>query len=338
MSFAVSEEKLQVLHPSEPASYDYALYGLRIRSDIKLTLDDVAVESAADVELCEGSREQIARIAAQVNFNPSDWIHHHELTDGRSFIRYDGLFEFVVARSGTQIYYRFLSEVCMESFQTYILGRVFSFALVKMGFEPLHAATVVVDGKAVAFLGASTFGKSSLATCFVASGYPLLTDDTLRLEERDGHYVAFPGPPRLRLLPKIARLYLGDVSNGVVMNPREKDARAPKLIFCLSPSQSYAKVAPLGAVYVLTAPRKVHRKQRIGIGSLTPLQALMNVVSFTHNDGLTGSDRLTRQLEAARRLIESVTIRSLSYPRILASLDEVKDAVLEDLKHYGTSV
>jgi hypothetical protein len=338
LSFAVYEEKLQVLRPSRPASYDYALYGLRIRSDIKLTLDDVPLEGSADVEVFEGSWQQFADIAAQVELDHADWIHHHELTDGRSFIRYDGLFEFVVASSGTQVFYRFLSDVSKESFQTYVLGRVFSFALVKMGYEPLHAATVVVDGKAVAFLGASTFGKSSLAACFVVSGFPLLTDDTLRLEERDGLYVAFPGPPRLRLLPKIARLYLGGTSNGVVMNPREKNARAPKLIFCLSRSQSHAQVAPLSAIYVVTAPRKVHRKQRIAISSLTPLQALMNVVSFTHNDGLTGSDRLTRQLEAARRLIESVTIRSLSYPRILASLDEVKDAVLEDLKHNGTSV
>jgi len=338
LNFAISEEELQVFGSSEPAYYDYALYGLRIRSDIKLTLDDVPVEGSADVELSEGSRQQFADIAAQLVLDPSDWIHHHELTDGRSFIRYDELFEFVVAPLGDQILYRFLDSAHLESFQTYALGRVFSFALVKMGYEPLHAATVVVDGKAVAFLGASTFGKSSLATCFVASGFPLLTDDTLRLEEIDGQYVAFPGPPRLRLLPKIARLYLGGTSNGVVMNPREKDARDPKLVFCLSRSQSYARVAPLAAIYVVTAPRKVHRKQRIAIGSLTPLQAFMNVVSFTHNDGLTGSARLTRQLEAARRLIDSVTIRSLSYPRILASLDEVKDAVLEDLKHYGTSV
>jgi len=338
LSFAVSEEELQLLRRSEPASYDYALYGFRIRSDIKLTLDDVPVEGAADVELFEGSRLQFTSIAAQIELNHSDWIHHHELADGRSFIRYEGLFEFVVEPLGNRIFYRFLTTVSMESFQTYVLGRVFSFALVKMGYEPLHAATVVVDDRAVAFLGASTFGKSSLATCFVASGFPLLTDDTLRLEERDGHFVAFPGPPRLRLLPKIARLYLGGTSNGVVMNPREKDARAPKLIFCLSSTQSYARVAPLGAIYVVTAPRKVHRKQRIAISSLTPLQALMNVVSFTHNDGLTGSDRLTRQLDAARHLIELVTIRSLSYPRILASLDEVKDAVLEDLKHYGTRV
>jgi len=86
---------------------------------------------------------------------------------------------------------------------------VFSFALVKMGYEPLHAATVVVDGRAVAFLGASTFGKSSLATCFVASGFPLLTDDTLRLEERDGHYVAFSRAGASKIAPENCSVIFG---------------------------------------------------------------------------------------------------------------------------------
>ena len=337
MNLALAPD-LPELNLAEPVCYDYALYGLRLRSHIKLTLDNIPVQGSAEVELLSGDEEWFADRTSQITLDHSEWIHQHELTDGWSYLRYDELFEFLISPLGDSIHYRFLANVPLESFQTYALGRVFSFALVKMGYEPLHAATVVVDDRAVAFLGASTFGKSSLATCFVASGYPLLTDDTLRLEERDGGYVAFPGPPRLRLMPRIARLYLGGTANGVVMNPREKDAKAPKLVFCLSPSQSYAKVVQLGAIYVVTAPRKVHRKQKIAISSLTPLQALMNVISFTHNDGLANSDRLSRQLDAAQRLIKSVPIRSLAYPRILASLDEVKDAVLEDLKNYDTRI
>lgn len=337
MNLALAPE-LPELNLTEPGCYDYALYGLRIRSQIKLTLDDIPVQASADVELLPAEPEWFADLTSQVTLDHSDWIHRHELANGWSYLRYDELFEFLISPLGDSIHYRFLASVPLESFQTYALGRAFSFALVKMGYEPLHAATVVVNGRAVAFLGASTFGKSSLATCFVASGYPLLTDDTLRLEERDGGYVAFPGPPRLRIMPRIARLYLGGTANGVVMNPREKDAKAPKLVFCLSPSQSYARVVPLGAIYVVKPPRKVHRKQKIAIGSLKPLQALMNVISFTHNDELANSGRLSRQLDAAQRLIASVPIRSLAYPRILASLEEVMDAVLEDLKNYDTRI
>lgn len=332
MNLALSEDNLPDLSSSQTKVYDYALYGLRIRSHIKLTLDDVPVENSADVELLPGTPERFASAVSQVTLDHNDWIHVHHLSDGWTYLRYDELFEFLVAPLGDFILYQFFRPVSLESFQTYALGRVFSFALVKMGYEPLHAATIVVNGKAVAFLGASTFGKSSLAACFIAAGYPLLTDDTLRLEERDGGYVAFPGPPRLRLMPKIGRLYLSGNDDGVVMNPREENAKTPKLVFRLSPSQSFSSIAPFGAIYSVTPPRKVYRKQRIAIASLSPLQALMNVLSFTHNDQLAYGDRLSRQFDSARRLIESVPIRSLAYPRILASLNEVKDAVLEDFE------
>ena len=332
MNLALSEDSLPNVSSAQTEVYDYALYGLRVRSHIKLTLDAVPVEDSAEVELLPGMPERFAEVASQITLDHTDWIHVHQLSDGWTYLRYDELFEFLVAPLGDFILYQFLRTVPLESFQTYALGRVFSFALVKMGYEPLHAATIVVNGKAVAFLGASTFGKSSLAACFIAGGYPLLTDDTLRLEERDGSYVAFPGPPRLRLMPKIGRLYLGGNDEGVVMNPREENAKTPKLVFRLSQAQSFSNVAPLGAIYAVTPPRRVYRKQRIAIGSLSPLQALMNVLSFTHNDQLSSGDRLSRQFESARRLIESVPMRSLAYPRILASLNEVKDAVLEDLE------
>ncbi len=335
IALAPEHEELQL---AEPACYDYALYGLRIRSQLRLTLDDVPVAGAADVELTPGDAERFARATYEIVLDPSDWIHRHQLTDGWTYLRYDELFEFLVSPSGQLILYRFLNPVPLESFQTYVLGRVFSFALVKLGHEPLHAATVVVNGQAVAFLGASTFGKSSLAACFVADGYPLLTDDTLRLEERGGQYVAFPGPPRLRLLPRVARMYLGNAVAGVVMNPREKDARAPKLVFRLSDSQSFAQVAPLAAIYVVTAPGKVHRNQQISISTLPPLKALMSILGFTHNEELTSSDRLSRQLDAAQHLIAAVPIRSLTYPRVLASLHDVKNTILEDLKHYAPPI
>ena len=312
--------------------FDYSLYGLRVRSNVRLTLDDIPIEGNADVELRPGDPERFDAVASKIPPDHSDWIYQQQLSDDWTYLRYEGLFEFLVAPLGNIILYRLISSVHLESFQTYALGRVFSFALVKMGFEPLHAATLVIEGRAVAFLGASTFGKSSLAACFIAAGNQLLTDDTLRLEERDDHYVAFPGPPRLRLLPKIARLYLPNAGSGIVMNPHEKDAKAPKLVFCLSPSQSFDEPVPLAAIYVVAAPRKVHRKQKISITPLSQLHALMNVISFTHNDELTNPNRLTRQLDAARRLISKVTIRSLAYPRVLASLDDVRNAVLSDLK------
>ena len=276
-------------------------------------------------------REWFESTTSELTLDPSDWIHIHDIPGGWSYVRYDDLFDFLISPLGDRVYCRWLADVSMESFQSYALGRIFSFALVKKGYEPLHAATVVVNQKAVAFLGASTYGKSSLAACFVASGYPLLTDDVLRLEEQGNRFLAFPGPPRLKLFPRIARLYLGDASVGVPMNHLY---RSRKFVFSLGPSQACAIPTPLRAIYVVTPPRRVYRKQSIAIAPLPGVEALVSILTFTHNHELTGRERLARQLNAATRLAEMIPIRSLSYPRVLSSLPEVKAAVLADLKAY----
>src|SRR5204863_102769 len=100
-----------------------------------------------------------------------------------------------------------------ESFQVYLLGQALSFALVKQGLEPLHATVVVVDGQGVAFLGDNGYGKSSLAACFLEGGYRLLTDDLLLLKASGGDVLAYPGPPRIKLFPEVARRFLGDAAS-----------------------------------------------------------------------------------------------------------------------------
>ena len=105
-----------------------------------------------------------------------------------------------------------------------MLGQALSFALVKQRFEPLHATVVVVDDQAVAFLGDNASGKSSLAACFLEAGYRLLTDDLLMLQESSNRVLAYPGPPRLKLFPKIASRFLGRTANRVQMNPDTEQA------------------------------------------------------------------------------------------------------------------
>jgi hypothetical protein len=316
---------------AEEQAFDYIVYGLRLRSRIRLTIDDAPVEGTADLWLAPGDPDWFESAVSQVKLD-EDWINIHELTGGWSYVRYDGMFDFLISPAGDRIFYRLIGDLPLESFQTYALGRIFSFALVKKGHEPLHAATVVVNGKGVAFMGASTFGKSSLAACFIDSGFPLLTDDVLRLEENGDCFLAFPGPPRLKLLPLAARIYIGDVASGVPINNRTP--KAPKRVYSLPAEQCCPEPVPLGAIYVITGPRKVHRKQQLSINAMQPVEALVKVLTFTHNHELRGPDRLARQFDAARRLIGKVPVRSLSYPRIMSSLPEVKTAILADLSNY----
>ncbi len=72
-------------------------------------------------------------------------------------------------------------------------------ALGRQGHFVLHASAVDLGGHAVAFLGASGRGKSTLAASFALAGAPFLTDDGLRLQWRGDGLIALPSHPSIRL-------------------------------------------------------------------------------------------------------------------------------------------
>src|SRR5262249_52789551 len=133
--------------------------------------------------------------------------------------------------------------------QVYLLGQAISFALVRQRIEPLHATTIVIEGRAVAFLGGSAFGKSTLAASFLVAGHRLLTDDLLVLKTSATEVLAYPGAPRIKLFPAIAKTVL-DSGADVKMN-----ADTGKLIIALKGDRACAMPVPLAAIYVLAAPR-----------------------------------------------------------------------------------
>jgi len=312
---------------SADSGRSYSVYGVRIRSGIPLTIPETSLEGPPEIGFAPGEPEAFADALGQVHLNPSHWFHSHELPNRWSYIRFDALFEFLIAPEGNRILCQLLGPVSTESLQTYLLGRVFSHVLVKSGEEPLHASAVVVDGQGIAFLGASTFGKSSMASCFVAGGYRLLTDDVLRLKEVRDQLLAYPGPARLKLFPKIAYRFLGEDARGQRINPK-----SAKLVFPLQPEQSCDSPVPLAAIYVVTPSRKVHRRQSPKVHGLPPRDAILDLLSYSHNDSVLNSDRLARQFLAAKLVVDKVPVRGLAYPRIMESLPEVRDAILSDLQ------
>jgi hypothetical protein len=78
------------------------------------------------------------------------------------------------------------------------------------GHLVLHASAVAIRGRAVAVIGTSGAGKSSLAAAFVQRGHRLLADDYLLLREHEGAYLATAAYPGLRLWGDSAAFFGGD--------------------------------------------------------------------------------------------------------------------------------
>lgn len=308
-------------------SYRYGVYGISLCSQILLSLPGAEKSDLHEVELKIGSLSAFSDVVyrATLKSNPSGWGQHALLEDGSTYLRWPELAEFLVSASGFRITCG-VGPASHEAFQVYLLGQALSFALVKSGLEPLHSTAVVINGKAVAFLGNSGFGKSSLAASFLEAGCPLLTDDLLILRQNGKGFFGYPGPPRIKLFPKLAREFLKANLGGVPMSNGTQ-----KLVLRLFESQIHQTFAPLHSIYVLDSPRQVFRKQRISAVHLRPREAFVSLLSNTFNRLLTDPERLRRQFAAATQLVARVPVVMISYPRILGSLREVRELVLRDV-------
>ena len=308
----------------------YRIYGICLKSHWPLPGHERSPPDLADVELFEATPAVFSDASreAEKQSDREDWFRHVRLPDGSDYLHWSGLFEFLVSPDGRRIACRALSGASRESFQTYLLGQVLSFALLKQGIEPLHATTVVIDGQAVAFLGDCGYGKSSLAAAFLQVGYALLTDDLLNLKQEEDQFVAYPGPPRIKLFPDIARSLLGERVNGTLMN-----SGTSKMVIPLDRNGKMYRQEPLPlrAIYVLTPPPRSSRIPRISIRSLSPRRAFIEMLKGTFNTIVMEPARLERQFDLATRLAARVPVRSLSYPRDLRRISQVRESILREL-------
>ena len=122
------------------------------------------------------------------------WIHHwrdHDdqitISCGRigdaDLLRFPDLADFYIARQGTAIECYPAAGTSGESIRHLLLDQVMPRSIAQQGAIVLHASVVLIGGKAVAFLGDSGWGKSTLATSLHEKGYPLLTDDCVSITQ-----------------------------------------------------------------------------------------------------------------------------------------------------------
>jgi hypothetical protein len=119
----------------------------------------------------------------------------------------------------------------LDRWQRFLVAQVLPFAAVLRGLEVLHASAVATAAGAVALLGPSGAGKTSVATALERAGAgTLLADDVLALERRGEETLAHPGAPIAAVArPEAERLRAaGDPPRGELLaaDEREEVSRA----------------------------------------------------------------------------------------------------------------
>ena len=306
----------------------YSAYGVSIRSDISLPLPIGTSRALLELQIREHPEPIYASIRKRIELqrNPFSAFDIGSLPEGSNYVALRGVGECLISRDGRRINCYRLPKANPESFNVYLLTQALSFALVKNGMEPLHATAVAVKGTAVAFLGDCGFGKSTLAAEFLKAGHRLLTDDLLILRKIGRQVLAYPGPPRIKLLPKTTNRFLGDAKTIFPMNPRTR-----KLVVPLRRGRACSVATPIAAFYLLPSPDETAIGSNISITTLSRREAFWRLLASTFNISLLHPPRLQRQFEATEALANSIVVRELSYPRALRSLPRVREAILSDL-------
>ncbi len=291
---------------------------------LRLPLPHAHSQQKTDIEFTPGAVRQMQQARRALLSRPR-YFRHAAQADGSDYLWWPRLFEFIVSPDGRRIFYRCLDQRRREGFLTYLLGHALSFALIKRGLEPLHGTAVVIGGGAVVFLGDSGYGKSTLAATFLRCGHQLLTDDLLIVRPGTGReMLAYPGPPRIKLIEQGADKLLPGLRERAPMNTGRG-----KLVIPLSGRADFADGVPLRAFYVLTPPRG--RRRAIRLRPLSPREAFLALTRNTFNARVANPARLSQLFHTATRIAAEAPVKALSYPRRFSLLPAVRGRVLKDL-------
>jgi HPr kinase/phosphorylase len=165
--------------------------------------------------------------------------------------------------------------LCEARWQRLLIAQVLPFAAVLRGLEVFHASAAVHDGQAVAFLGRSGAGKSSLALELCGRGWGFLADDVLALECRDGKLLAHPGSP------------LAGVAHEHASSPRAREGAHEAQVVAVNARERLVRLpgarAPVTLAALFFLDRRADGPTTPGFEPLADAQALLGATfNFIH--------------------------------------------------------
>ena len=305
----------------------YNLYGLRVHSEIALPAPIARSDLPPyDLQVCWGERK-----ATSDGAPAGEVLAQFILHDGRGYTLVDSgsgytlcfhqTGEFWIDYDLRSVRVHLSPDIHPDIAALLVVGNVMACVLTLAGESVLHASAVEMGGSALAFLGSSGMGKSSLAALLCANGARCVTDDLLRLQPNGKGWRCFPGTGKLRLRKNAAAL----IEN---FPPTMREA-TPDDRVAVKLDADHPSMPLLGAIVIPHPSRSCHA---LKLERIPRDKALLYLMAYPRIQESAGRKQRQRRLDFLGRIAASVPIFEAEIPWGLPFPRELADSLVEGVR------
>jgi len=260
------------------------------------------------------------------------WVHHWKLPDGeitlslaRSssgyLLRFPDQTDFLISEDGLNIQCHPAEEATKETIDHYYWDQILPRILSHQGNIIIHSGAVAIDNQAIAFLGETGYGKSTLATAFHQHGTPMLADDCIQLNLENDQVMATPLGTGTRLWPDTIKSLFKTTpaqSQMAYYSTKKRLTLSSKII---------NTPLPLKVIFILEAPDSCKDDSQIKISPITKQNALMNLLKQSFQLDVTDQQKNENLFNSLADIIQHLPTYRLCYPRKYSLLPEVQNEI-----------
>jgi hypothetical protein len=250
-------------------------------------------------------------------FAPLATAESYEANDTEFLLRLPGIASYYV-RDGAEIVVQKDAGGPELDVRSYLMGNLFAVLCHQRGLLPLHASAIATPQGAVAFLGASGAGKSSIAAFLARRGHRILADDICLID---------PAAPRdQRVLPMAPWLKLWSATLDAM---GESSQGLPRIF---SDDEKYRYVlrqpeapTPLAELILLD---RAEDQPGASFEPLAPVHALHAVLDFTYQSWLVrATGRMDRYFLRCGQALDGVRVTRMRRPWGFEAMDATLEAL-----------